>query len=85
MSLLIGFLLSLWILAFAPVLAMAESSTTFRDASGRQTGTASTNSSGVTTFRDASGRQTGTASSSGNGVTFRDSMGRQTGTATRGR
>lgn len=42
--------------------ALAQPSTTFRDASGRTTGTATTNSNGTTTFRDGSGRMTGTAS-----------------------
>ena len=35
---------------------------TFRDGTGRTTGTATTDSNGMTTFRDASGRTTGTAS-----------------------
>jgi hypothetical protein len=34
--------------------------TTFRDSSGRTTGTATTDSGGTTTFRDAGGRTTGT-------------------------
>ena len=38
-------------LAFAPF-ARAEFSITFRDSSGRQTGTATTNGSGVTTLRE---------------------------------
>jgi hypothetical protein len=64
----------------------ALAQTTFRDSSGRQTGTASTNSNGVTTFRDATGRQTGTATTNGNGTTtFRDGSGRMTGTAERRR
>jgi hypothetical protein len=42
--------------------ASAQHSTTFRDASGRTTGTATTDSNGTTTFRDGSGRTTGTAS-----------------------
>jgi hypothetical protein len=33
--------------------ASAQQSTTFRDASGRTTGTATTDSNGTTTFRDA--------------------------------
>ena len=36
--------------------------TTFRDASGRTTGTATIDANGMTTFRDGSGRTTGTAS-----------------------
>jgi hypothetical protein len=42
--------------------ASAQNQTTFRDASGRTTGTATRDSNGTTTFRDASGRTTGTAS-----------------------
>jgi len=34
---------------------------TFRDGSGRMTGTANTDSNGTTTFRDAGGRTTDTA------------------------
>jgi hypothetical protein len=34
---------------------------TFRDGSGRTTGTATRDSNGTTTFRDAGGRTTGTA------------------------
>lgn len=64
----------------------AHAQTTFRDASGRQTGTATTSSNGTTTFRDSFGRQTGTATTNGNGTTtFRDGSGRQTGTAERRR
>ena len=66
-------------------LGMAQAQqTTFRDASGRTTGTASTDSNGTKTFRDASGRTTGTATTNSNGtITFRDASGRTTGTATR--
>jgi len=62
--------------------ALAEPQTTFRDASGRTTGTATTDSNGTTTFRDAGGRTTGTATRDSNGTTtFRDGTGRTTGTA----
>jgi YD repeat-containing protein len=67
------------------VLATAASAqqTTFRDASGRITGTVSTDSNGTKTFRDGSGRTTGTATRDSNGTTtFRDASGRTTGTAT---
>ena len=66
------------------VLATAASAqTTFRDASGRITGTVSTDSNGTKTFRDGSGRTTGTATRDSNGTTtFRDDGGRTTGTAT---
>jgi hypothetical protein len=66
--------------------AAAQNQTTFRDASGRTTGTATTNSQGTKTFRDASGRTTGTATTNSQGTTtFRDASGRTTGTATRSR
>ena len=66
------------------VLATAASAqTTFRDASGRITGTVSTDSNGQRTYRDGSGRTTGTATRDSNGTTtFRDAGGRTTGTAT---
>jgi hypothetical protein len=67
-------------------LARAQNQTTFRDSSGRTTGTATTNSNGTKTFRDASGRTTGTATTNSSGTTtFRDAGGRTTGTATRSR
>lgn len=53
---------------------------TFRDASGRTTGTSSRDSNGTVTYRDASGRTTGTSSrDSGGRTTFRDASGRTTG------
>jgi hypothetical protein len=62
--------------------AAAQNQTTFRDASGRTIGTATTNSQGTTTFRDAGGRTTGTVTTDSNGTkTFRDATGRTTGTA----
>ena len=61
----------------------ASAQTTFRDASGRITGTVTTDSNGIKTFRDGSGRTTGTATRDSNGTTtFRDAGGRTTGTAT---
>jgi hypothetical protein len=69
------------VLVFA-VTMLAAHAQTFRDASGRLTGTATRDANGTTTFRDASGRQTGTASRNSNGTTtFRDGSGRMTGTA----
>ena len=63
--------------------ASAQNQTTFRDASGRTTGTVTTDSNGTRTFRDGSGRTTGTATRDSNGTTtFRDASGRTTGTAT---
>jgi YD repeat-containing protein len=57
-----------------------------RDASGRITGTVTTDSNGTKTFRDGSGRTTGTATTDSNGTTtFRDASGRTTGTASRPR
>ena len=40
--------------------ASAQNQTTFRDASGRTTGTVTTDSNGTKTFRDGSGRTTAT-------------------------
>ena len=66
--------------------ASAQTSTTFRDANGRITGTVTTDSNGTKTFRDGSGRTTGTATTDSNGTTtFRDASGRTTGTASRPR
>ena len=45
--------------------ASAQNQTTFRDASGRTTGTATTNSNGTVTFRNEKGQTTGTATRSG--------------------
>jgi hypothetical protein len=61
------------LLAF-PTVASAQ--TTFRDASGRITGTVTTDSNGTRTFRDGTGRD------SNGTTTFRDAGGRTTGTAT---
>jgi hypothetical protein len=63
--------------------AQQSPQTTFRDSSGRTTGTAFTDSQGTTTYRDAGGRTIGTGSRDSQGTrTFRDSGGRTTGTAT---
>jgi YD repeat-containing protein len=62
--------------------ASAQTSTTFRDASGRTIGTATTDANGTKTFRDGNGRITSTATRDSNGTTtFRDATGRTTGTA----
>jgi YD repeat-containing protein len=64
--------------------AAAQNQTTFRDSSGRTTGTVTTDSNSTKTFRDGSGRTTGTATTNSNGTaTFRNSQGQTTGTATR--
>jgi YD repeat-containing protein len=76
------------LLAALFLLAMAyrAHAQTFRDASGREIGTATRSSNGTTTFRDGAGRMTGTASTNSNGTTtFRDGSGRMTGTAERRR
>jgi YD repeat-containing protein len=52
-------LLAAILLAFTTV---ASAQTTFRDASGRITGTVTSDSNGTRTFRDGSGRITGAAS-----------------------
>ncbi len=62
--------------------SVGATSTTFRDANGRITGTVTTDSNGTKTFRDGTGRTTGTATIDANGMTtFRDASGRTTGTA----
>jgi hypothetical protein len=81
MNLVLMFAASLLVLTV--VSALAQNQTTFRDAGGRTTGTATTDSQGTTTYRDSGGRTTGTAARSSNGTTtFRDAGGRTTGTAT---
>ena len=66
--------------------SMSWAQTTFRDASGRQIGTATRDANGQTTYRDGAGRMTGTSSRNSNGTTtFRDGAGRMTGTAERRR
>lgn len=64
-------------------IASAQSKTTYRDSSGRTTGSATTDSSGKTTYRDPSGRTTGSSSTNSSGkTTYRDPSGRTTGTST---
>jgi YD repeat-containing protein len=64
----------------------ATQAQTFRDASGRITGTASRDANGTVTYRDGSGRMTGTATRDANGTTtFRDASGRIMGTRERER
>src|SRR5215813_14905886 len=78
--------LTIALLLASTVLAAAQNQTTFRDASGRTTGTVTTDSNGTRTFRDGSGRTSGTATTDSNGTTtFRDASGRTTGTASRPR
>jgi hypothetical protein len=75
-----GFVMTL--LLHALTAAHAQQAT-YRDAGGRTTGTASTDSGGQTTYRDAGGRTSGTATVDSAGtITFRDSSGRTVGTAT---
>jgi hypothetical protein len=83
MKLLAMFVVSLLVaLAAVPALAQQSPQSTFRDAGGRTTGTATTDSQGTTVFRDAGGRTVGTASrsSSSGTTTYRDAGGRTTGT-----
>ena len=86
-ALLIGFLVMstaalIASLAAAAVLTSRAEAQTFRDASGRLTGTASRDANGTITYRDGSGRMTGTATHDRNGTTtFRDASGRMLGTS----
>jgi YD repeat-containing protein len=52
--------LYVFVLLLAIDMQVASAQQTFRDASGRITGTVSTDSNGTRTFRDGSGRTTGT-------------------------
>ena len=63
--------------------AFAQSNkTTFRDAMGRNQGSATTDRYGKTTYRDSMGRTQGSASTDNYGrTTFRDAMGRNQGSA----
>jgi hypothetical protein len=78
-------LAAIMILLALSQLAHGQSQTVIRDASGRATGTATTDSQGTTTFRDDRGRTIGTASPNGTTgtTTFRDDRGRTVGTTTR--
>ena len=57
--------------------AFADTRTTYRDAQGRNMGSASTDRYGKTTYRDAQGRLQGTSSTDRYGkTTYRDAQGR---------
>ena len=78
-------LLALLVALLLPQMAEAQTET-FRDASGRVTGTASRDANGTVTYRDGSRRMTGTATRDANGTTtFRDASGRIMGTRERER
>ncbi len=71
---------------FLLVMSYHAHAQTFRDSSGRLTGTATRDANGQTTYRDGAGRMTGTSSTNSNGTTtYRDGSGRMTGTAERRR
>ena len=56
---------------------LADAKATFRDAQGRNMGSASTDRYGRTTYRDAQGRLQGTSSTDRYGkTTYRDAQGR---------
>jgi hypothetical protein len=60
-----------------------EPQTTFRDAQGRTTGTASPEGSGTVRFRDSSGKTIGTSSTDSSGTTrYYDAQGKSLGTST---
>lgn len=61
--------------ALCLICASAAAAETYRDSSGRVTGSATTHGN-QTTYRDSSGRVTGTSSTNGNTKTYRDSSGR---------
>ena len=78
-------LLTTALLATAAIGCWAQSNTTvtYRDALGRKTGTATTDSRGNVTYRDALGRKTGTSSQSGGTTIYRNDMGTKQGTSSR--
>ncbi len=65
-------------LVLLPTLAF-DQTTTYRDGSGRLSGTSETQN-GVTTYRDSRGRLSGTAETRSGVTTYRDGMGRLSGT-----
>jgi hypothetical protein len=68
-------------LMLLPTAAMAQQTReTFKDASGRTIGSATTDARGNTVYRDAMGRNTGRSGTSGGTTTFFDNMGRRIGT-----
>ena len=76
---------TLVIVGLVACLTSAEGATTdrqvFRDAQGRNMGSATTDRNGRTTFRDAQGRNMGSAMTDRNGrTTYRDAQGRKRGT-----
>ena len=74
-------LLTLLVALLLPQMAEAQTET-FRDSTGRITGTASRDANGTVTYRDGIARMTGTRTRDANGmITFRDASGRTTGTA----
>ena len=66
LKVIIALTVAVFLAALVPRTAAARTS---RDASGRLTGTATTDSNGTRTFRDGSGRLTGTATRDSNGTT----------------
>jgi len=65
-----------------PTVALAQQTReTFKDASGRTLGSATTDARGNTVYRDSMARNTGRSVTSRGTTTFNDRMGRQTGTA----
>jgi hypothetical protein len=68
-------LLALLVALLLPPSAGAQTQT-FRDASGRISGTANRDANGTVTYRDSMGRITGTSTRDANGTrTYRDSIG----------
>ncbi len=78
-------LLATTLLAASAIGCWAQSNTTvtYRDALGRKTGTATTDSRGNVTYRDELGRKTGTSSQSGSTTIYRNSTGTKQGSSSR--
>jgi hypothetical protein len=76
-------LIALLLVFIVPPIALAGEQTTFRNAQGRTTGTATPQGDGSVKFRDASGRSVGSATTDPGGQTrYYDESGRSLGTST---
>ena len=75
-------LLALGLALLATTASAQTSTTTFRDVTGRTTGTATTTTGGATVYRNSTGRSIGRAITTGTTTTFYDATGRVIGRET---
>jgi hypothetical protein len=75
-------LIAIFLLFVQPAVTSAGEQTTFRDSSGRTTGTATSQGDGTVKFRDAQPRSTGSATTDPSGQTkYYDASGKVIGTS----